>query len=134
MAIVLGLTCRSLSATVVIDAESAAPKIFMTKIMVAEELLACTHVPNITILIPVRKRGKSGKIVRSPHKRHLNTAMEPATAVMKREYVLDVTKAAKSSRLSPGAGSVQEASLQATKTMCIVYKKDFRSLYETLML
>lgn len=56
VSIALGFTRPSPSATVVILAESVAPGMFNMNVMVAEELPAFDHAPNMTSAVPMSER------------------------------------------------------------------------------
>lgn len=131
IATALGVTRLSLSGTVIIDVESEISEMSNAGVMGAEELPATSHVPYMNIAVRVRKRGSSNTIARSPKKRHLNTAIAPAIAVVKEKAVLDVTHTVESSYLSPEAVHAQEVLLQVMKTGFYVYTKVFRNLHET---
>lgn len=103
MAKKLGVTRPSPSVMVAIDEESLAPERSNTRAMVAKKLAASIHAPYMTIVAPVFKRGNSSTIARSPKRRRKDPAIEAATTVLKNEGVLDATKTAESSRLSPEA-------------------------------
>lgn len=57
VATTLGVTRPSPPATVVIDVERLAPEIPRTGVVVANKLPAFSHVPYMTIAVPVHKRG-----------------------------------------------------------------------------
>lgn len=73
------------------------------------------HAPYTAIVVPVRKRGVSSKISRSPEKRHMDAATEATTAVVKDANLLDLAEAVESSNRLPNAVAAQKASLQAMK-------------------
>lgn len=129
--IALSLTRPSLPATVFVVVDSVTPEISDTDVMVSKQLPASSHARYMAVVVPVRKRGNLNTIARSPKKRHLNAATTPATTIDKEDHMLSVSKAAGSSHLSLRAAAAQEASLQAMKTVCCVYTKDFRNLHET---
>lgn len=98
-----------------------------TDFMVAEESPTSSHAPHIAIAAPVRKRENSNTVARLPEKPCLDTATEPAIAVVKEEKLLDVMEAAESLCLSREAVATQKAFLLVMMTMCCVYIKDFRN-------
>lgn len=81
------------------------------------------------ISVPKRNRKKSSTIAGSPKKRHLNTAT--ATSFVKEEYMMDVSNTMESSHVSPDDVAAQEPLLQAMKTVCCVYTKDFQNPHKT---
>lgn len=130
----LGVAPPSPPATVVIDVESVASEMSSKDVMAAKELPASSHVPYMTVAVPVCKRRNSTTIARSPKKRCQNSATAPATAVVKEVDVLDLRKDAESSHLSSKAVDAQEALLRAMRKVSCIYTGDSRNLFETLKL
>lgn len=85
----------------------------------------------MTIAGPVRTRGHASTLARSRKKRRLIIATDSAKAVVKMKDVLDVTKTANSSHLSPKAVTVHEKLLLEMSTVCCVHTKAFRDLHDT---
>lgn len=102
-----------------------------TDVLVAEEFLISRHAPDMIDAVPVRKCGNSSTIARPPKKRHLKTATELTTAVVKEEVVIHYTEVAKSSHLSFEAVAAQyEALVQVSKRLCCIYTENSRNLRE----
>lgn len=84
-----------------------------TSVIVTEESPSSSHVPYMSVAVPMRKLENSSTIARSPKKRRLNTAAEVSTAVMKEWDVLDVITSVKASRLTPQVENTQEVLMKA---------------------
>lgn len=93
VATALGLTHPSPSATVFIDVESVAPKVFSIDAIVAQLSPTFRHAPYLSIAVPVRKCANSSTIERSPQKHYLNTSNAPATVAVRKENDLNITEA-----------------------------------------
>lgn len=124
----LGATRSSFPERLVNNVESVALEMFTKIIIVAEKLPAISHGSYMTIAVQLLKCENSSTIARVFKKRRLNTVFLPATAVMQEEDVLNVTKTAESSHMSPKAVVAQEALLQAMRTVFCAYTKIFQNL------
>lgn len=71
-------------------------------------IASSSHVPNITIAVPVYKREISSTIARLLEKHLIDTAAKVRTAGVKDKWVLNATEAAKSLHLSPELMTTQE--------------------------
>lgn len=100
IATTLGVTCHPLPAKVVINIEGVAPEMLKTDLLVGNYLPASSHPPYMAIAVHVRKHGNLSTIVRSSKNHRMNTATDTATAAVKKEDVLAIIEAAKSSNLS----------------------------------
>lgn len=85
MARVLGVACLTFPANFVIDAESMVPEMFIAEVVFVKEFQASIHGLYMTVFLPVRNRGKSSTVAKSPKKCHLITTMETATTILKEE-------------------------------------------------
>lgn len=66
VAMALGMTRPQHPATVSIDVMRLVPDMFNADVIVAGELPTFSYAPYMTIVVPVRKRGSSSTITRSP--------------------------------------------------------------------
>lgn len=88
----LGVTCPSPPVTAIIDVKTVGPEIRSKGNMVSKNMLASSHSPHTTILVPLSNHANSGKTARSPKKGHLKTATVPATATVKESDVINGTE------------------------------------------
>lgn len=112
--------------TVGIDVEIVVPEMSNTNVMVAGAFPAPSHLPYVTTAVPARKPRHSSMIARSRKKRRSSTTTATETAVVTEKGRVDVTDVAKSSHLSPEMVSAQGALLQAMRTVCCVYNRNFK--------
>lgn len=121
----LGVVRPPHPATIVIDVDSVVPEMSNAAVMVAEPLSTSSYLPYMTFSVPICKRGHSSTIAQSSKKRRLTSATATATEVLKEEGFLNITNAAESSHQSTESVTIQEALLEALRTLCCVYIEKF---------